>query len=132
MKVINCFYLCFILFLACSFASCSNQDNRKAIIGRWRFDSYYTDGALTPQMTEDLKVFNQVTKGLIITFKEGGMMKSEQKGGSEINNSDGVYNILKNGQLALGIDTATILQLDENFLKLSSEGKPNILFRRID
>ena len=70
---------------------------------------------------------------LVMIFSENNQVRSQQKDGADYNNVTSTYKLLPGDRLLIQKDTAVILQVDNNYLKLGSisGNRPNIVFKKI-
>ena len=115
-------------------ASCGQTTNNDLIIGKWQFEKFISEFEGSGISKDEAKMLldaNNVNKGLTLTFTSENKFQSEQNGGLETNNSKGRYSIIGKNVLVIMGDTSRILQLDKNYLKLYSKGRPIVTFKRL-
>lgn len=123
-----------LLFTISALVSCGQITNKELIIGKWQFEKFtseYEDSKLSDDETQMLRDANKANKSLTVTFTSDNKFRSEQKGGMDVNNSQGKYYLVEKDKVAIMGDTSRILQLDKIYLRLYSKGRPIVTFKRL-
>ena len=121
-----------ILLTLVSLISVGQTQQKDILLGKWTFDKFYFTGGLSDVPDAEQKKANSENNGLVITFLTNNKYQATQKNGLKANNVAGTYKVLPHSKLIIMGDTANIIQLDKNYLKLYSDSdRPTIAFKRL-
>ena len=114
-----------------------NPNAKTLILGSWEFDKMEFVGEYADVPKEEKDKVNNMNKGVMIAFfKDGKFQVKKKSGGKEKTLGDGNYQISTDGKiLTMPLDgktteSATILLITNERVKLGSRGKPNMLWKR--
>ena len=114
-----------------------NPNTKTLILGTWEFDKMEFVGEYADVPKEEKDKVNNMNKGVMITFFKDGKFQAKKKSGDkEKTLGDGEYQISADGKTLTmpldgkNIESATILLITNERVKLGSRGKPNMVWKR--
>jgi len=116
----------------------SEQETQSNLTGKWKYEKIekFAEGT----SSEDAFAREEVNKGLIVIFNEGGVYYSLKETGSSTDTVEtGRYEIIDNGKQlvttgsasAIG-DTVRIVELTGNTLKVETPNKDILLIKKLN
>ena len=116
----------------------SVQETQAGLQGKWKYEKFekFAEGT----SPEDASAREEVNKGLIVIFNEGGVYYSLKENGSSTDTVEtGRYEIIDNGKQlvttgsasAIG-DTVRIVELTGNTMKVETPNKDILLIKKVN